>query len=121
MIVSGGGLSTDHSGNAVFIKSNDHYLVSVKVLSKIFRGKFMSGLMKLSLADSNGNLWVCDQDKGCVRCFNMEDEVLATIDGETIGDDQNNRIAPSAFAISPSGIVAIADVRSRQVKILEIK
>ena len=72
-------------------------------------------------ADSNGNLWVCDQDKGCVRCFNMEDEILATIDGETIGDGQNNRIAPSAFAISPSGIVAIADVRSRQVKILEIK
>ncbi len=72
-------------------------------------------------ADSNGNLWVCDQDKGCVRCFNMEDEILATIDGETLGDEQNRRIAPSAFAISPSGIVAIADIRSRQIKILEMK
>ena len=55
MIVSGGGLSTDHSGNAVFIKSNDHFLVSKKVLSKIFKGKFMSRLKKLSLADSDGN------------------------------------------------------------------
>jgi len=47
-IVTGGGLSGEHKK---WIHSNDSFFIHIKVLSRIFRGKFLSGLKKL--ADEN--------------------------------------------------------------------
>lgn len=54
MIVSGGGLSKDDDGNDIFVKSPANFLVSVKILSRLFRGKFLDGLKKLDLKDRDG-------------------------------------------------------------------
>jgi hypothetical protein len=40
-VVPGGGLSPDHSH---WISSRPHFLLPVKVLSHVFRGKFLAGL-----------------------------------------------------------------------------
>lgn len=45
-IVSGGGLKQDENGDLVFKRSSDKFLVSVKALSKIFRGMFLDSLKK---------------------------------------------------------------------------
>ena len=55
MIVSGGGLSYDDDGNPIFKKAPSNFLVSVKALSKMFRGKFIDEMKKLILHDSKGN------------------------------------------------------------------
>ena len=40
-VVPGGGLSPDHTG---WISSRSHFFLPVKVLSRVFRGKFLAGL-----------------------------------------------------------------------------
>ncbi|MCD7808060.1 MAG: IS91 family transposase [Erysipelotrichaceae bacterium] len=55
MIVSGGGLTIDENGNDIFKKAPANYLVPVKALSKMFRGKFIDGMKKLLLVDNDGN------------------------------------------------------------------
>lgn len=54
MIVSGGGLAYDEEGHPVFKKAPANFLVSVKVLSRLFRGKFIDAMKKLELIDSKG-------------------------------------------------------------------
>ena len=46
-VVSGGGLSLDGSH---WVAGNDRYFLPVKVLSKLFRGKFLDGLKRLRAA-----------------------------------------------------------------------
>ena len=46
-IVAGGGITTDDEGNQIFRKAPDNFLVSVKVLSKLLRGKFIDSLNRL--------------------------------------------------------------------------
>lgn len=55
MIVSGGGLSTDDQGNPTFKKAPANFIAPVKVLSKLFRGKFLDAMKKCTLFDSNHN------------------------------------------------------------------
>lgn len=55
MIVSGGGLTADDNENEIFKKAPMNYLAPVKVLSKVFRGKFIAGMRKLSLFDKDNN------------------------------------------------------------------
>lgn len=54
MIVSGGGLSYDNEGKPVFKKAPVNFLISVKVLSRLFRGKFLDEMRNLTLHDSKG-------------------------------------------------------------------
>lgn len=62
MIVSGGGLSYDDEDNPVFKKAPANYLIPVKALSKLFRGKFIVSMKKLELYDSTNNLIdFCDE------------------------------------------------------------
>lgn len=56
MIVSGGGLSYDDEGHTVFKKAPANFLVSVRVLSRLFRGKFIDSIKKLKLYDSHNRL-----------------------------------------------------------------
>lgn len=56
MIVSGGGLVDDDDGNTVFKRTPMNFLAPVKLLSKVFRGKFISGMRKLTLFDKDGNI-----------------------------------------------------------------
>lgn len=56
MIVSGGGLSYDDEGHTVFKNSPANFLVSVRVLSRLFKGKFIDSIKKLELYDSHNNL-----------------------------------------------------------------
>lgn len=55
MIVSSGGISYDENNVPSFNRSPDNFLVSVIALSKLFRGKFISAMKKLSLVDSNNH------------------------------------------------------------------
>lgn len=55
MIVSGGGIFQS-DGQNIFKKSPANFLVSVKVLSRLFRGKFIDGMKKLDLVDSDNNI-----------------------------------------------------------------
>lgn len=55
MIVSGGGISYDE-GHPIFKKAPANFLLSVKVLSSLFRGKFIDSIKKLELYDSHNRL-----------------------------------------------------------------
>lgn len=55
MIVSGGGLSHGENGEFTFKKAPANFLVSVKVLSRLFRGKFIDSMKKLDLLDENSS------------------------------------------------------------------
>ena len=55
MIVSGGGLMYDDEGNEIFRLSPRNFLVHVRILSRIFRGKFIDGMRRLDLHDHLGN------------------------------------------------------------------
>ena len=55
MIVSSGGIFQS-DGQNIFKKSPANFLVSVKVLSHLFRGKFIDWMKKLDLVDSDNNI-----------------------------------------------------------------
>lgn len=55
MIVSGGGIFKDGE-TCSFKKAPANFLVSVKVLSRLFRGKFIDSMKKLELVDKNNNI-----------------------------------------------------------------
>lgn len=62
MIVSGGGISFNDSHSPVFKKAPANFLVSVKILSRLFRGKFIDQMKKLDLYDSSGHIInLCDE------------------------------------------------------------
>lgn len=56
MIVSGGGLAKDKDGNDIFRLSPKNFFLHVEQLSRLFRGKFIDEMQKLSLFDATGNI-----------------------------------------------------------------
>lgn len=56
MIVSGGGLAKDKDGNDIFRLSPKNFFLHVEQLSRLFRGKFINEMQKLSLFDATGNI-----------------------------------------------------------------